>query len=261
MYGILHYEAARISSAIMLAYGLAGWLNGFNSGQRNFDFAVIAFASFMGFVIHYGFARAVRHNWFTHQVLSDSANRDSLTGIANRRMFDDHIDRMWNQAVRMHVPVALLLVDLDQFKAFNDHHGHQAGDACLARVANAIARAARRPLDLAARYGGEEFVVLLYDIRRERVEELCREVHANIAALEILHAGSSVNAFVTVSIGAACIEPVLGRRHEGLVQLADEALYAAKERGRNRTVVMDHEYEGLETGAFRTPRARNRAAA
>ncbi len=91
--------------------------------------------------------------------------------------------------IRTRAPVALLLVDLDHFKSFNDHAGHQAGDHCLARVAGAIALSARRPLDVAARYGGEEFVVLLFDVKRDRVEELCRELHANVAALQIRSPG------------------------------------------------------------------------
>lgn len=261
VFGLLQYQAAWISAAIVAAYLIAGWLDGLSTGQRYFDALVVAFASLMGFTIHYGFAQAVRYNWFNHQLLSDSANRDSLTGIANRRLFDVQIDRLWQQAVRSKVPLALLLIDLDQFKRFNDRCGHQAGDACLEKIARAIARAARRPLDLAARYGGEEFVVLLYDVRRDRVEELCRELHANIDALAIPHPDSSVSRHVTASIGAACVEPRAGRRPEGFIQLADEALYTAKERGRHRTIIMDREYETLETGAFRVPRSRKGMAA
>ena len=122
-------------------------------------------------------------------MLTDSVHRDALTNIGNRRMFDAHIERLWNQAIRTRAPIALLLVDLDHFKSFNDHAGHQAGDTCLASVAGAIAQSARRPLDVAARYGGEEFVVLLFDVKRERVEELCRELHANVAALQIVTSG------------------------------------------------------------------------
>lgn len=254
LFGLLQYQAARISSTMVLAYLAAGWLTGLHTGQRHFDAFVIAFASFMGFIVHYSFAVAVRHNWFTHRVLNDSAHRDALTGIANRRMFDDHLRRLWSQCVRTHAPLALLLIDLDKFKAYNDYAGHQAGDACLARIARAISGAARRPLDLSARYGGEEFVVLLYDAKRERVEQLCREIHDDIAALAIPHAASEVKTLVTASIGAACVQPAAGRHPEGLVQLADEALYAAKERGRNDTVIMDREYETLTTGAFRVQR-------
>lgn len=261
LFGMMHVQATVIATSLVAAYGVSGWLAGINSGQRLFDVAMSCFALVLGYCFHYSFARTQRLNWFRNMMLTDSAHRDAVTNISNRRMFDVHVERLWNQAMRTRVPVALLLVDLDHFKAFNDHAGHQAGDACLARVAGAIAMSARRPLDLAARYGGEEFVVLLFDVRRDRVEELCRELHANIAALQLPHPACAVGPHVTVSIGAACVEPQVGRHHEGLIQLADEALYAAKEGGRNRTVVMDREYATLTTGAFRVPRSRARTEA
>ncbi|MBL8270407.1 diguanylate cyclase [Steroidobacter sp.] len=262
LFGMMQTPATITATAIVAAYGITGWAADLNTGQRLFDLAMTSFALVLGFFFHYSFSRTQRLNWFRNMMLTDSVHRDALTNIGNRRMFDVHIERLWNQAVRTRAPVALLLVDLDHFKSFNDHAGHQAGDHCLARVAGAIAQSARRPLDVAARYGGEEFVVLLFDVQRDRVEELCRELHTNLAALQIPHPASSVGPYVTVSIGAACVEPEAGRHHDGLIQLADEALYAAKEGGRNRTAVMDREYATLNTGAFRVPRsrARNEAA-
>lgn len=261
LFGMMQAQATVTATTIVIAYGLTGWLAGLNSGQRLFDVAMSGVALVLGFFFYYSFSRTQRLNWFRNRMLTDSVHRDALTNIGNRRMFDVHIERLWNQAVRTRAPVALLLVDLDHFKAFNDHAGHQAGDHCLARVAGAIEQSARRPLDVAARYGGEEFAVLLFDVQRDRVEELCRELHANLAALQIPHPASSVGPYVTVSIGAACVEPQLGRHHDGLIQLADEALYAAKEGGRDRTMVMDREYATLSTGAFRVPRPRARTEA
>jgi diguanylate cyclase (GGDEF)-like protein len=262
LFGMMHIQATVIATSLVAAYGVSGWIAGINTGQRLFDVAMSCFALVLGYCFHYSFARTQRLNWFRNMLLTDTVHRDALTNIGNRRMFDVQVERLWNQAIRTRVPIALLLVDLDHFKAFNDHAGHQAGDACLARVAGAIAMSARRPLDLAARYGGEEFVVLLFDVKRDRVEELCRELHANVAALQLPHPASSTGPHVSVSIGAACVEPQMGRHHDGLIQLADEALYAAKEGGRNRSVVMDREYATLTTGAFRVPRsrARNQAA-
>ncbi len=92
-----------------------------------------SFALVLGFFFHYSFSRTQRLNWFRNMMLTDSVHRDALTNIGNRRMFDAHVERLWNQAIRTRAPVALLLVDLDHFKAFNDHAGHQAGDHCLAR--------------------------------------------------------------------------------------------------------------------------------
>jgi diguanylate cyclase (GGDEF)-like protein len=250
----------RTALLIVLAYALGGEFAGVGGPQRVFDMFVIGFACAIGGAIHFSFQRGVRRNYVAKQVLSESANRDSLTGIHNRRMFDEHMQRLWQQGMRERVSVALLLVDLDHFKAFNDRRGHQAGDACLAKVASVLPVAARRPFDLAARYGGEEFAVLLYDASRDRVEEICRQLHASLQKAALEHPCSPVSQYVTFSIGAACVEPRLGRHPEGFIQLADEALYAAKERGRNRTVIMDREYETLTTGAFRIPRARGEAA-
>lgn len=260
LFGMLHAQAVRTALLIVLAYGIGGWLAGISGPQRLFDVFVISFACAIGGAVHFSFQRGVRRNYLANQVLSESANRDSLTGIHNRRMFDEHMQRLWQQGMRERVPLALLLVDLDHFKAFNDRRGHQAGDACLAKVASVLPGAARRPLDLAARYGGEEFAVLLYDASRERVEEICRQLHASLQKSGLEHPCSPVSQYVTFSIGAACVEPSVGRHPEGFIQLADEALYAAKERGRNRTVIMDREYETLTTGAFRVARARGEAA-
>lgn len=260
LFGMLHAQAVRTAVLIVVAYAVGGALVGAGGPQRLFDTFVIGFAAAIGGAVHYSFQRGVRRNYLANQLLSESANRDSLTGIHNRRMFDEHMQRLWQQGAREHVPLALLLVDLDHFKAFNDRRGHQAGDACLAKVASVLPVAARRPFDLAARYGGEEFAVLLYDATRERVEEICRQLHVSLQKAALEHPTSPVSNYVTFSIGAACVQPNIGRHPEGFIQLADEALYAAKERGRNRTVVMDREYETLTTGAFRVPRARGEAA-
>lgn len=254
LFGMMHYQAARCSMLALLAYIVTGELASLNDAQRWLDIGVAAFASMLGAVIHFSFQRAVRHGYIATQTLNESAHRDALTGIHNRRMFDDHVTRVWQQAARETVPVGLLLIDLDHFKVFNDTHGHQGGDVCLAKVASLLPQVARRPLDLAARYGGEEFVVLLYDAKREQVEEVCIQLHAALKHAAIPHSGT-ITGEVTFSIGAACVEPLVGRNPQGLIQLADEALYAAKERGRNRTVIMDREYETLRTGSFRARRA------
>jgi diguanylate cyclase (GGDEF)-like protein len=259
LFGMLHYQAARCSILAVIAYIAAGELAGINGAQRWLDVAIVSFASVLGAAIHLSLQRAVRHGYLATQSLNESAHRDSLTGIHNRRMFDEHMTRVWQQAARESLPLGLLLVDLDHFKAFNDTHGHQGGDTCLAKVASLLPQVARRPLDLAARYGGEEFVVLLYDARREQVEEVCIQLHAALKHAAIAHDASTTGQ-VTFSIGAACVEPRLDRHAEGLIQLADEALYAAKERGRNRTVIMDREYETLKTGAFRVRRVGGRTA-
>jgi diguanylate cyclase (GGDEF)-like protein len=165
-------------------------------------------------------------------------------------MFDQHIQRTWNQAVRDTQRIAVLLVDIDCFKDYNDRYGHQAGDECLRAVAVSLSQCARRPLDFVARYGGEEFAVVLYEANREYVAEVLTRIQRSIAELNIPHEASTVASRLTVSIGAAFILPGANRTHEGLIQLADEALYSAKEQGRNRVVVMEAEYQTLRTGRF-----------
>ena len=261
LFGMLYGPAVRTSLLVAGTFASSSLLAGLYGWQHYFDLCITVLAGGFAAIIARGAQQSIRDDYIARQVLNDSVHRDSLTGIYNRRMFDAHMERIWQQAIRSRTPLALLMIDLDQFKAYNDHSGHQAGDTCLARVAAVLPAAARRPLDLAARYGGEEFAVLLYDVQRDSVAEVCLQLHAALDSLQIPHPGNAAPTNVTFSIGAACIEPQLGRGPEGFIQLADEALYAAKQRGRNRTVIMDREYETLITGVFRVPSARDEAAA
>ncbi len=164
---------------------------------------------------------------------------DTLTGIANRRRFDDVLRQEWKRAARDGSFLSLLFCDIDQFKLFNDTYGHQAGDDCLVRVAQAMEDTLHRPADLASRYGGEEFVGLLVDTDPEGARLLAERVRARVEALDIEHASSEVSDVLTVSLGAATTVPETGMRSEDLVRLADKALYAAKQAGRNRVALAD----------------------
>jgi diguanylate cyclase (GGDEF)-like protein len=199
---------------------------------------------------------ARRTAWLEGQRLAEAAMQDGLTGVHNRRRFDEHLQRVWSQSVRERKPIALLLADLDHFKAYNDRYGHQAGDEALRAVAGVLSRFARRPLDLAARYGGEEFAVVLFDTRREDAERIGGEVLEAVRKLGIVHQDSSAAPVLTASLGIACVVPAARRSWTGLVQLADQALYAAKDGGRNRAVALEREYEHMQTGFFRKPGAR-----
>jgi diguanylate cyclase (GGDEF)-like protein len=252
MLGMTFYAALTSSSIVFLSYAIGAQLVELPSAPMVIDLSVLAFTNVIGAIVSYSLERATRTNFLEERLLIEAASRDGLTDIRNRRFFDEHIDKIWPQAVRDRAPLALLLIDIDHFKAYNDYYGHQAGDECLRQVAWCLSRSARRPLDITARYGGEEFAVVLYDARRDHAEEAARRISTGIEALAIEHAASPAAAKrLTVSIGAACIEPVPGRSCFGFIQLADEALYAAKERGRNCIVIMDKEYEQLSTGAFR----------
>jgi len=161
---------------------------------------------------------------------------DTLTGIANRRRFDDVLRQEWKRAAREKACLSLLFCDIDHFKRFNDTYGHQAGDDCLVRVAQAVEDTLNRPADLAARYGGEEFVGLLVDTETEGARLLGERVRARVESLDIEHSSSDVADVLTVSVGLASTVPTSGMRPEDLVDLADQALYAAKQEGRNRVV-------------------------
>jgi diguanylate cyclase (GGDEF)-like protein len=215
---------------------------------------VLALANMVGAVVAYNLEKANRVSFLEAKLLGEMVARDGLTGIYNRRMFDERLAELWNQAVREQVPVAMLLIDIDCFKLFNDCYGHQAGDETLRRVAATLDAHARRPLDFTARYGGEEFATVLYDVDREFVAGVAQRMRAEIETLAIPHERSTAAESLTVSVGAACVRPVPGRHLEGLIQLADEALYTAKHQGRNRVVVMEAEYRNLKTGEFRRPK-------
>jgi diguanylate cyclase (GGDEF)-like protein len=184
------------------------------------------------------------------------ASIDALTGIANRRRFDEALEREWARARRAGDPTALLMIDVDHFKLYNDRYGHPAGDDCLRCVANALTLSSARPTDLVARYGGEEFVMLLPNTPRAGAEHIAHAVLDAVEALAIQHDASSTASHVTVSVGLACHDdaspcwvplPANSRfadirtrcSHSDLVQAADKALYCAKRAGRAQAMLLD----------------------
>jgi diguanylate cyclase (GGDEF)-like protein len=160
------------------------------------------------------------------ETLHRLSTTDALTGAANRRQFDDAIDLEWRRAARAQSPLTLMMIDIDHFKDFNDTHGHQAGDDCLRRVAATLRERLHRAGDLVARYGGEEFAVLATGVGREHARELAEGLRAAVAELG-----------VTVSIGVAHQVPRRDGQPEELIRIADDALYAAKDAGRNCVIV------------------------
>lgn len=165
------------------------------------------------------------------------AAQDGLTGVANRRRFDEALAEAWRQAASGGRPLGLLMLDVDAFKKYNDHYGHQAGDACLQTVAQALRDAATRATDVVARYGGEEFCVLCPGTDADGLRALADAVCTRVRAQALPHAASPVAAHVTVSVGAAVLTPAEGSDPAALVRAADAALYQAKETGRDRAVL------------------------
>ena len=159
---------------------------------------------------------------------------DGLTGIANRRIFDERLENEWQRGIRDHEPITLMMIDIDYFKAYNDCYGHQGGDQTLQKVAHALRSTAMRPADLVARYGGEEFGIILPNTAFHGAESLAERLLTNIRALQIPHSGSKAAAIVTVTVGALTQIPSAQTPPSLMIQLADKALYTAKNLGRNR---------------------------
>jgi diguanylate cyclase (GGDEF)-like protein len=248
--GELFREALLVNIFMVGALCLALLHSGWPAADVVYYSTVLVITSAVGAFVYQGVERQLRTSFLERGLLSEMVARDGLTGLKNRGAFDDDYARLWQQAMRDRRSLALLLIDVDHFKAYNDRYGHQAGDGALRRVAQVVQRFARRPLDIAARYGGEEFLVTLYDLGAEHVREIAEELRESVQALGIEHDDSPAGV-VTASIGVSIVSPRPGRSPEGAVQLADEALYAAKRGGRNGIRLVDCYGVNYSTGAFR----------
>lgn len=167
-------------------------------------------------------------------LLSQLSRLDGLTGIPNRRAFDERLAHEWRRSLRFHEPLGVAMIDIDHFKAYNDTQGHLAGDDCLRQVASALAEGVRRAGDVIARYGGEEFVCLFSRMDDTGLAVVTEQLRASVQALDIPHSASPVIPCVTVSIGGACCLPTDESAALALVEQADAQLYLAKRLGRNR---------------------------
>jgi diguanylate cyclase (GGDEF)-like protein len=252
--GLLFWYAAATAMLISVTYAwaLLHWKFGYQ--EALFDSIMLIGVNGIGALCCFQFEATTRDAYRDKRILEDLADRDGLTGLYNRRAYNAYMERIWRQSRREQSQLTVMLIDIDHFKAFNDLYGHQAGDDALKRVAEVIAMGAQRPLDFAARYGGEEFVLVLYGLANDFGRDLPEQIRQRVAALEIPHAESSAEAHLTVSIGVAIVTPGAERSLAGAVQMADEALYQAKEDGRNRVVVKESRVTHIETGRFRAGR-------
>jgi len=169
-----------------------------------------------------------------NRILQKLSSLDGLTGIANRRRFDEALSHEWERALRGQTQLSLILLDIDFFKFYNDNYGHQRGDDCLKQVAGVLERSIKRDADLVARYGGEEFAAVLPETDEEGAKAVAESMRARLAELQIPHEKSKVSSFVTISVGVGTTIPNQDAKPEMLISMADEALYEAKENGRNQ---------------------------
>ncbi|WP_421338815.1 membrane-associated sensor domain-containing protein [Aeromonas veronii] len=213
------------------------------------DFPQIYLLGVLFGVIALEVGRRMLHRWFELAIMREHENltllrkldqlakQDPLTGVANRRHFNIELDRALAHSQESGAPLSLILIDVDYFKRFNDHYGHQVGDMCLKEVAQALNRAVRTPSDLVARYGGEEFVLLLPNTDRQAAANVAQRLQDGLASLQLEHLASDVAPWVTVSQGIA--SNVSGEGANQLLERADQALYRAKESGRNQFCVAE----------------------
>ncbi len=171
-----------------------------------------------------------------YQTIKDLSDTDGLTGIANRRKLEEHLAQEWRRLLREKKPLTLMMCDIDYFKRYNDLYGHQAGDDCLKAVAAVLADHSQRGGDLAARYGGEEFTLVLPAVDKEGAAKLAEKIRQDVEALKMKHEGSPISDYITLSIGVNCRVPTADLAVDRLVASADQALYRAKNSGRNRVV-------------------------
>ena len=199
-------------------------------------------SNLFGTYASYRLERNAREIFDNDQALKRLARTDALTGLYNRRTFDEHLAKVWKQARRDDKQIAIVIADIDHFKLYNDCYGNPKGDACIKRVAETLGAAVSRPLDLVARYNGAEFAMILYDPTPVFLDSFTRSLCHQVVDLDIEHRASEVTPTVSLSVGAAIAEAAGNMTPDQLLRQADDALYEAKSQGRNQPIVYRTEW-------------------
>lgn len=232
-------------SALLMLLDLAAQIAFLESDRAaRFDWILQVLLYFIAALAAYYLEFSMRGSWLKMRMLEAVARTDPLTGVLNRRGFDECFEGLYHEAEADQRPMALILVDLDHFKPLNDHYGHDYGDACLQAVGQMLRQFATQPGDLAARFGGEEFVLCLSDRNAEATQRDCEHLLADLRLLNIENQGSAIAETVTASLGAVCFIPDPGVRWPDVIRQADGLLYEAKRSGRNRFVFKDLSADG-----------------
>ncbi len=255
---VYFFLGLRVTAAIgtgmtlLLAFVVAALLKNVDTIQVAYNALYLMFLNVIGALGCYQLSKARRTVFLEERILSYRANHDALTQLPNRRAFDEFLVASWDNAKAMRKPISILMMDIDHFKTYNDLYGHQAGDHAISEVAKILEKSLKRPQDFAGRYGGEEFVILLFDSTREFALNLAERIREQVLAKNIEHRGSESAKCVSLSIGLSHLDPSKSSRSmQGFVQMADEALYAAKEEGRNCVVDSDMSVRSTTTGIFK----------
>jgi len=239
VFGGLLFRPALVSGGLIFLIYLIGSFVGGLAGKVGWGYQLffIGVTQIIGIVALYSIERLERDSFLRRGLFGTLATQDGLTGLLNRLAFFQQFERSVRQAARDRVCIGVMLLDVDHFKAYNDRYGHPEGDNCLRQVAAVLRNEFKRPMDLVGRYGGEEFVGFWHDIQPQSLRSLADQVRGAVQALRIAHRDAP-NGRVTASVGAVALVPSEGESLIDLVQRADEALYEAKEKGRNRVVTL-----------------------
>jgi len=248
----LKFRAAMICVVLaVLAYVVSGLVFGLPPKLIMRSCLLLLFVAAACGIVALHLDRTARRSFLESRLIAELAQRDALTGLNNRRVFDEHLESLWARASAEARVLTIMLIDVDHFKAYNDQYGHQAGDHALQRVAATLQTFVTRPDDVLARYGGEEFAAAFYDVEAFDAQELAERMRRAVGALALDNLGDAAASAITISLGVAVVEASQERRPRGGLQLADQALYRAKVKGRNRAELMDQSaYQAMKTGVF-----------
>jgi diguanylate cyclase (GGDEF)-like protein len=180
--------------------------------------------------------------------LEKISQTDGLTGLKNRRYFDERFQQEWDKSLEQQSPLSIIMIDIDFFKKFNDYYGHPEGDTCLKKIGSALMESMNHENDVAARYGGEEFVVLLPNTDTHAAYKMAKHIRNTVNTLKIEHKHSAVNEYVTISLGVNTQVASQDSLKEAFMKKADKALYLAKEKGRDTIEVGGQDKDGYFTG-------------
>lgn len=237
--GLRFVAASLCGWLVFLAYVAMELHVGLNGDTLLYNAFFLATANLIGCFGNHFLEQAVRQNFCSMVQMHKLAERDFVTGLLNRRAFSTRATGIWREALRDGRSIGIAMVDVDHFKHYNDHYGHAAGDVALQSVAHVIAEHARRPLDACARYGGEEFVVLWYDVDADHALALAQRMCQAVQALGLPHVASPTAGVVSISVGLVCTAVHNAAQWDAALRAADQALYQAKQQGRNRVCAAD----------------------